>query len=140
MEYRLNDAIGYLISVVYGNFRNEIYHLLAPYEITPGQWVVLTRLVDGDGKTQKQLADETLKDEPNIGRILKHLERKGYIYRSQDAKDKRMTIVLITEKGRQFSEQLLPLVIDYPKRLLQGLSEDEILTLKSILEKLVNFR
>jgi DNA-binding MarR family transcriptional regulator len=136
MEYKLDNAVGYLINVVAGKFKNKIYQVLSSYDITPEQWIVLTRLWEGDGKTQRQLAEETFKDEPNIARILSKMECKGYIERASDGKDRRITIVSITPKGVQLSEQMLPLVIEYQKRMIENLSADEISTLKIILRKI----
>ncbi len=136
MEYKLDNAVGYLINVVAGKFKNKIYQVLAAYDITPEQWIVLTRLWEGDGKTQRQLAEETFKDEPNIARILSKMECKGYIERVSDVKDRRITLVFITPKGVQLSEQMLPLVIEYQKRMVENLSADEISALKIILRKI----
>ena len=135
MEYNLNDAVGYLINLVAGKFKNKIYQVLTPYDITPEQWLILTRLWQGDGKTQRQLAEETCKDEPNIARILSKIECKGYIERRPDAVDRRRTFVFITDRGIQLSEQLFPLVKAYQIRMLENLSADEILTLKILLRK-----
>ena len=136
MEYKLDNAVGYLINVVAGKFKNKIYQVLSSYDITPEQWIVLTRLWEGDGKTQRQLAEETFKDEPNIARILSKMECKGYIERGSDVKDKRITLVFITQQGIQLSEQMLPLVSEYQKRMVENLSAEEISTLKIILRKI----
>lgn len=136
MEYKLDNAVGYLINVVAAKFKNKIYQVLSSYEITPEQWIVLTRLWEGDGKTQRQLAEETFKDEPNIARILSKMECKGYIERVSDVQDKRITLVFITQRGIQLSEQMLPLVSEYQKRMVENLSAEEISTLKIILRKI----
>jgi DNA-binding MarR family transcriptional regulator len=136
MEYNLNDSLGYLLNIVRSKFKYEIYHILSPYGITPDQWTVLTQLSENDGKTQTQLADETFKDDPNIARILRKLENKGYILRSQDVKDKRIMIVFLSQQGKQLTEQLMPLMLDYQKKMEQHLSIAEILALKALLKKL----
>jgi DNA-binding MarR family transcriptional regulator len=136
MEYKLDNAVGYLINVTAGKFKNKIYQVLSSYDITPEQWIVLTRLWEGDGKTQRQLAEETFKDQPNIARILRKMEYKGYIERGHDDKDRRITLVFITQKGIQLSKQLLPLVSEYQQQMLENLSADEISTLKALLRKI----
>lgn len=136
MEYKLDNALGFLINVAAAKFKNKISQVLSSSDITSEQWLVLTRLWEGDGKTQRQLAEETFKDEPNIARILSKMECKGYIARGSDDKDRRITLVFITQKGIQLSKQTLPLVNEYQKRMVDNLSADEISTLKSILKKI----
>ena len=136
MEYKFDNGVGYLIIVAAGKVKNKFYQVLSSYDITPEQWIILTRLRESDGKTQKQLAQETFKDEPNIARILRKMEAKGYIERGADDKDKRITLVFITQRGIQLFEQLIPLVSEHQKRTVKNLSADEISTLKTLLGKI----
>lgn len=136
MEYNLDESLGYLLNVVTGKFKHEIYRCLAPFDVTPGQWVVLTRLWEGDGKTQKQLAEETYKDEPNIARILRKLESKRYITRSPDAQDKRTSLVFLTEQGKELLPGLLSVVTQFQAHAEQYLSPKEVVIIKKLLVKL----
>ncbi|MBP2651329.1 MAG: transcriptional regulator [Firmicutes bacterium] len=137
MAYKLNDALGYLVNIVAGRYKNEIYSVLAPYDLTPEQWIVLNRLWEGDGKTQRELAIETFKDEPNIARILQKLECKAYVHRCADCKDRRIMLVYITETGKCVAEAALPVIFDYQKRMTKRLSDSEVLLLKGLLKKLM---
>ncbi|WP_172408198.1 MarR family transcriptional regulator [Desulfosporosinus sp. FKA] len=134
----LNDSLGYLLNIAAGINKNTLYSVLSPYEITPEQFILLTRLnVEEEGKTQKQLATETFKDEANVTRILKKLELKGYVNKVSDSKDKRNNLVFITTKGHNLIEKLWPLVGNYRERMFQNLSEEEILTLEILLKKII---
>lgn len=136
MEYKFEYGVGYLIIVIAGKIKGKLFQLLSSYDITPEQWIVLTRLQECDGKTQKQLAQETFKDEPNMARILRKMETKGYVERSVDDKDKRIILVYITHKGLQLYEQLIPLVSEHQKQTVKNLSAKEFVTLKNLLGKL----
>ena len=48
----------------------------ANYEITPEQFTVLAAILDHDGLYQRQIGALTLKDRPNITRIINILEDK----------------------------------------------------------------
>lgn len=138
MNFIPDDSLGHLLTVVAGKFNNEFHQLIAPYGITVEQSVVLFRLLDGDSKTQKQLADETTKDEPNMTRILKKLDDKGLIFKQPDRKDKRVTLILLTPAGSQLKEQLLPFLDEMEQRRERYISKEENEFLKSILLRLKN--
>ncbi|MDR3594214.1 MarR family transcriptional regulator [Clostridium sp.] len=136
--YELEDSLGYLLNIAAGISKNALYSVLSPYEITPEQFILLTKLnIGGDGKTQRQLAAESYKDEANITRILKKLELKGYAHKVSDIKDKRNNLVFITKEGHSLIETLRPLIIDYRKQMFKNLSEEEILTVEIILKKII---
>lgn len=136
--HKSENSLGYMLNIAAALNKNALYSVLAPYEITPEQFTLLTKLdVDGEGKTQRQLSQESYKDEANIARILKKLELKEYAKKVSDNKDKRNNLVFITPKGQKLIEMLHPLVNDYRKRMFKNLSEQEILTMETILKKII---
>lgn len=138
MNFKFDEALGFLLYVVSAKFKNELNHALLPYDITTEQWAILVRLWEGEGKTQKQLAEKAEKDEPNVGRILKKLEAKGLIVRQSDPKDGRIILVFLTQKGMQLEEKLVPLAIDILARAEQCFTKEEFQTLKSLLKRLMD--
>ncbi|WP_459477810.1 MarR family winged helix-turn-helix transcriptional regulator [Clostridium saccharoperbutylacetonicum] len=136
---KFDNSLGYLLGIAAAINKNELYSVLAPYDITPEQFTLLTKLdIDpSKGKTQRQLAHESYKDEANITRILKKLELKGYVQKIVDSKDKRNNFVFLTEEGQALLNLLQPLIIDYRKRMLKNLSEEEILTMKKMLKRII---
>ena len=66
----------------------------ANFEITPEQFTVLAAILDHDGLYQRQIGALTLKDRPNITRIINILEAKELV-----------TLMLIKER---FSKLTLP--------------------------------
>lgn len=138
---KFDNSLGYLLGIAAAINKNELYSVLAPYDITPEQFTLLTKLdIDqSKGKTQRQLAHESYKDEANITRILKKLELKGYVQKIVDSKDKRNNFVFLTEEGQALLNLLQPLIIDYRKRMLKNLSEEEILTMKKMLKRIIEY-
>ncbi|URZ16588.1 MarR family winged helix-turn-helix transcriptional regulator [Clostridium felsineum] len=133
-----DNSLGYLLNIAAAINKNALFSVLAPYEITPEQFTLLTKIyTSSNGKTQRQLANETYKDEANTTRILKKLELKGYVEKLPGTKDKRNNFVFITEKGMELIKILKPLVTDYRKSILKNLSEEEIKNMKAILKKLI---
>jgi len=110
---------------------------LAGYDITPEQFGVLARLREDQGMNQRQLGEKTLKDRHNVTRILNLLERRGYIERRPDITDKRIYRIFMTESGRDLQEKLTPIVTSHLDQLLDGLSPEELRTMRAILEHIV---
>ena len=86
---------------------------------------------------QRDLAKLILKDRANTGRIVDSLERKGFIKRYNDTKNKRLVKRLeITEEGTQVlyvvSEKLEPTY----KMISQVISQEEIDDIRQKLKKL----
>ncbi|MCC5464642.1 MarR family winged helix-turn-helix transcriptional regulator [Pelosinus baikalensis] len=136
MHFKLDDSLGFWINVVAGKMKNELNRSISMYNITAEQWAVLSRLWEEQGVTQKDLAERTGKDQPNTGRILDKLERKGLVNRIPDTQDRRIVLVFLTDTGCELKEKLIPIVTDVLIRAQRGIDDKDITYLKQILEKL----
>ncbi|WP_428562533.1 MAG: MarR family winged helix-turn-helix transcriptional regulator [Solidesulfovibrio sp. DCME] len=105
-------------------------------DITVDQWGILNLLWEADGQTPVELARRADKDKPNVTRLLKILEDKQLVARRPDPKDRRSHHIVLTEAGAALKDRLLGLGITCYERACQGLSKQEIETLKSLLNRL----
>lgn len=72
----------------------------------------------------------------NITVVVRNLKRDGLVNSAPDPKDKRSSILSITQKGKEIIEQLFP---DHAKNLesyFKNLNDDEMETLFNLLRKL----
>jgi len=136
MHFKLDDSLGFWINVVAGKMKNELNRSISKYNITAEQWAVLSRLWEEQGVTQKDLAERTGKDQPNTGRILDKLEKKGLVNRIPDTQDRRIVLVFLTDKGWELKEKLIPIATDVLIRAQRGINGKDITYLKQILEKI----
>jgi len=86
---------------------------LAAFESQVGQpmprWRVLLALYERNGESSQKRLVEQLKVDPGaLTRQLKTLESFGWIERSIDARDNRVTNVKLTDAGRAVTEESLP--------------------------------
>jgi len=86
---------------------------LAAFEAQVGQpmprWRVLLALYEQDGESsQKRLVERLRVDPGALTRQLKTLEALGWIARSVDARDNRVTNVQLTDAGRAIIDEGLP--------------------------------
>jgi DNA-binding MarR family transcriptional regulator len=76
---------------------------LAPSGLRSTQFAILAELVDrGQGPpTLNQLADLLVLDRSGLGHSLRPLEREGLIRLEKSGRDRRSTLVVITDQGRE---------------------------------------
>ena len=70
-------------------------------DITPEQWVILDTLFLEGNQSQVDLAAMIFKNTPTVSRIIDILVQKGYVTRELSEKDRRKTIISITEIGKK---------------------------------------
>ncbi|SDY77401.1 MarR family transcriptional regulator [Bacillus sp. 166amftsu] len=136
MRYYLEDFCGFSIHRTDLGLKNYYKEILAPFDITPDQWTIMMILWEKDGITQKEIAEKAYRDETTVGRMIYNLEKKGFIQRLQDKKDRRFLRVYVTEKGIDIKSEVYSVSIESEKKVTQGLSEEEMIFLNEILYKI----
>lgn len=117
---------------------SEIQATLAPHGITQAQFNVL-RILRGrhpEQYTCSQIAERLLDRTPDVTRLLVRLERHGWVDRQRDEQDRRVVRVSITETGLELLQQLDEPVEATTHQIAEHLSDDELETLSSLLERL----
>jgi len=99
-------------------------------------WFILTNLKGEAWRTQHELARALRIEGPTLTRHLDGLEEEGLVVRRRDANDRRAVSVELTELGKAKHAELLRAVQSFNRRLLAGLSADEIEELRKLLAKL----
>ena len=110
----------------------------AGHDLTPEQWAVLLGLQEKEGLNQSQLGEKTYKDRHNITRILKQLDKRGYIEKLHDKKDKRAFRVYLSPAGRGLLGELKQVVLKHRDRLSNGFSKDDLMNIRDYLHRIVD--
>ncbi|MBQ2961435.1 MAG: winged helix-turn-helix transcriptional regulator [Methanobrevibacter sp.] len=94
--------------------------------VNPSELPYIIRIGEQNGElTQKDLSNLFLVSEPVVARTLKNLEKKGFIIRSIDQKNKTRRLISLSSKGFEIREKTLHLEEDWCNSLFKVLSEDE---------------
>lgn len=136
--FSLDQSLGFVVNRTATCMRSQ---LMADFEahgfdITSDQWLVLNRLNEEDGISQKELAIRVYKDKTNTARIIEIMERKGLIERRTDAEDQRQRLVYLTAQGSSTYQHLIPIVRAALQRAQEGFSDEEISQLISTLNRI----
>lgn len=101
------------------------------FEITPEQLMVLSALIDHDGLYQRQIGMITLKDRPNITRIINILEKMNFVTRKPDVNKRKIYKIFVTDEGKNVVKKVMPTALELWKNIVDGVDEDELeITLK----------
>lgn len=109
----------------------------ANFEITPEQFVVIEVLMHHDGLYQRQLSEITLKDRPNITRIINILEKGGFVERRSDKNKRKVFKIYLTQKAKDIFPKLQEVTTKYRSVMTQGISNSELDACLQVLNKLL---
>lgn len=101
------------------------------------RWRILRTLTDEGGEwSQKRLVERLRIDPGALTRQLKSLEAVGWVERSTDARDNRITNVRLTDEGRQVVDASLPQRDAFLRETMGALPDDALAALAGALAKL----
>lgn len=133
---RLEQAHAYRLQRLGRLLRYQLLQVLQPYHLTPEQYVILFRLREEDGRTQRDLVDPAFDDRANITHLVNQLQKAGLVVREQDEADRRRRIVRMTDAGRERLEAVLDVAIGVRGELFGDFSEAELAQLMRFVERL----
>jgi len=136
MDFKLEDNIGFYVTKALQAMNAQFSLRFSEYGITPSQYGVLAVLWEEDGIPQKALVERIIIDGATITGILDRLEKNGLVTRQRGEKDRRTTLIYLTEKGRKLKETLTSLAIEVNKKATLNLSPQEVEELKRMLLKI----
>ncbi|WKN44531.1 MarR family winged helix-turn-helix transcriptional regulator [Tunicatimonas pelagia] len=104
--------------------------------VTVDQWIIIKKIAEKEGISQREVSDETFKEPAAITRSLDILDKKALIERRAVKGDRRKYQLYLTSGGKKLYQQLLPAVIDIRQTGLRDLSENDRTMLKEFLRKI----
>lgn len=136
---KLDEIIFYTLEKSIKTYRKFAQQQLLKngYDITIDQWLVLKTLQENQQLSQNQIAELVFKDFASITRIIELLVKKKYVQRDVNQNDRRKFELTITDKGNEIIKAIYPIVTDYRKRALEGLTTEQITQMKKNLEQII---
>ena len=104
--------------------------------LTPEQFLLIDLLWNQGSMSQQQLADQMHKDKNSVTKLVDAIERKGFVYRQQNASDRRSNTLVLTEKALEQRDHAKQKGISILDEMLEGISEAELKSFLSTLNKL----
>lgn len=106
-------------------------------DISTEQWSVMACLWKEDKVTQQKLCELTAKDKPSMTRLIDKLEKSRLVTRVSDPTDRRTNIIHLTSAGVALQAKATEIVMRVANRTLNGISEEELNTSRTVLKKIM---
>jgi DNA-binding MarR family transcriptional regulator len=107
-------------------------------DITFDEWMILGPIWNLKGASQKECGEISTKDKTAVTRIINTLEEKNLVVRVSDQIDKRIKRIILTKKGENLFDEILPIIEKTRSQMNNNIHEDELKTLDTVLKKLID--
>jgi len=107
------------------------------FGLTIPEWRVIAIVGRFPGLSAVEVAERTMMDKVAVSRAVTKLIKRGRIEREFADADRRRSILNLSEEGRQVHDEVAPLALKMEDDLLHGLTEEEVATLNTVIERLL---
>ena len=123
-NFALNDFLPFRLNVLAQTVSERLSAIYASkFNLDIPQWRILANLASrGDMKAQ-DIARITYSHKSTVSRAVQELENRGLIARKVSSADKRSFTLALTSEGRRMFRQLLPLVLEFERKLMASISD-----------------
>ncbi|WP_213214833.1 MarR family winged helix-turn-helix transcriptional regulator [Roseibium polysiphoniae] len=108
----------------------------AGHTVSAEEWALLIVLWEKGPQTPGDLASVTFKDRTTVTRLIDTMERKGFVTRSEDLRDRRRSIIDVSRYGAELKGSLIPIAKALLAQAIAGVSSEELETTTRTLRKI----
>ena len=94
--------------------------------------------IDKEGTPSTKLGPKMGMEPRSLTRMIKSLEKKGWIEKKHDKSDKRLVKLHLTEEGKRLRQKTKEVVIHFNNRLYEEIGEKELKTCFNVLQHINN--
>lgn len=134
----LSTSVWVLLQRITSDFREAMDSFLSQHHMSRGRWLLLMLLNRDPSKPLNpcDLAERAGVTRATVTGLLDGLEREGLVAREPTAEDRRMLMIRLTSKGREYLDAILPDYFGRVRELLKPLPEREKRQLAVLLSRL----
>jgi DNA-binding MarR family transcriptional regulator len=136
-DFRREDSLGWLVAVLHQEMAQQLDERLKTFGLSIGLWPTLMCLWEGDGITQKEIAERVRVQTSTTTRALDRLQAMGLVERQQDPDSRRAWKVVLTPAGWALKEPVAELPLAVNSRILQRLPEADQVQLMLLMKRLL---
>lgn len=130
LPYRLSllsNLISGAIAAVYGD----------KFAISMPEWRIMMILAEYPGVSADEVCRRTKIEKSVVSRAVARLLKRHLINRDVDDKDRRRSILRLSETGLSVYDEVMPVARDYEAELLADLTAEELETFNDMIDKLM---
>lgn len=107
------------------------------FDITFEQWSILIYLYNCDGKSQNEIAENTIRDKVSVTKIIDNLEKHNLVNRALDDNDRRVRRIFLTDKGKKVVPKLKKIADQTLEDAFSGVNKNDVESFKAVLSLIV---
>ncbi|MEN3974707.1 MarR family transcriptional regulator [Emcibacter sp. SYSU 3D8] len=135
-DFNLNEYVPFLINRGATRVAADFGAGLKPYGVNITVWRLLASLNQHTSQRIGELSDFTGIEMWTVSRVVSRLEQDGLVERHRGDEDARGVIVSLTQAGSSLVETLIPEAQHYESLILKGFSEEDVVHLRGLLDRL----
>ena len=133
----LRQFLPYQLSIVTNRISASFARLYSErFNLTIPEWRVMAVLGQQPGLSADEVCSETEMEKVPVSRAVSKLLDKGLLIRKFSGRDRRRSILCLSETGYGMYAQIVPLALAYEAELKAALTEQEQAQLEILLNKL----
>ena len=137
-ELILEDFLPYRLAILSHTVSSLIARVYDKrFGLTIPEWRVIAIVGRFPGLSAVEVAERTMLDKVAVSRAVTKLIKAGRIDREFADADRRRSILTLSEEGRKVHDEIAPLAMRMENDLLHGLSDEQIETLNTVIERLL---
>lgn len=137
MDDSLSHEVYRTLKYAHQQLKKDLRRKLTTKGVTWPQFHALYHL-NTEGVPVNELASELHCNASNITGLIDRMRENGWVYREHSKKDRRVWLIKLTEEGMDFKNKIFPEHLKNIQKRMQTLSQTELVTLKKLLNKLIN--
>lgn len=131
-----DQQIGYLLKRAQNELRNALERGMAGTDLTMARYAALASLDEAGSLFNAELARRSFVSPQTMVRILRDLERGGYVTRDANPDSGREVLTALTDRGRTLLREGHAISAQVHLRLLDGIADDQQTALRALLRRL----
>lgn len=135
MTFREIPSLIYLLKSAEAASRAQMDSLLRGANVTTMQYLILGVLLEHQALSGAALARRTFMRPQSMQDIIRALEVKGYIQRTQTLADRRERLISITNAGVELMHELEPRIATFDSMLCHGMTSEEEVQFRKLLRR-----
>jgi DNA-binding MarR family transcriptional regulator len=129
-------SIPYLVHRIAVRIEDSINTKARKYGLRIGEIRILMRLLHGGDLRVGELAQMTSIEVSALSHILRRMGEAGWVTRTRAAKDSRLVLVSLTEKGRKLASLLRPYIRRYNDLAIRRIPAADIVVVREVLARI----
>jgi MarR family transcriptional regulator, organic hydroperoxide resistance regulator len=134
----VNDELHFLLLKAFNVSSRSIQAQTGELGLTPGQPKVLEYLLEHDGSQARDICRGFAIDKSTMASLLPRMEKAGLVRRETSEKDRRASLVWLTDKGREQALIAKQIILAVDAELTVGVSADDLAACERVLSAIAS--